>query len=216
MAAGTDAAGSGEAGSAGKWGGASEDSPLIRALRTSALTLEQAGIPFALAGSFAVHARGGPLPTHDVDYFLLSADADRAAAALRAAGLRIEYPPLDWLFKAYYEDCLIDLIHNPISQPVTREMLDRADRMDVAAVRMPVAAATDLVLCKMLTFSEHNCDFAAALPMARALREQVDWPDVLRRTAPSPYAGAFANLLLNLEIISPDDVPPVEVGRRSA
>jgi hypothetical protein len=196
---------------AGVWAGAPEDGPLIRALRTSALTLDHAGIPFALAGSFAVHARGGPLPTHDVDFFILPRDRERAAAALHAAGLRIEHPPLDWLFKAYYEGCLIDLIHTPISQPVTPELLASADLMDVAAVRMPVVAATDLMLCKMLTFSEHNCDFAAALPMARALREQVDWDAVLARCSASPYADSFAYLLRNLGVL-----PVADSGRRSA
>jgi hypothetical protein len=214
-----DAEPAGESRTSGEWAGASEESPLIRALRTCALALDRAGVPFALAGSFAVHARGGPLPTHDVDYFILPEDRERAAAALAAAGMLIEYPPLDWLFKAWFEDCLVDLIHSPISQPVTPEMLARADRMDVAAVRMPVAAATDLVLCKMLTFSEHHCDFGSALPMARALREQVDWPHVLQATSHSPFAGAFANLLLNLDIISAEDFPPVcapGMGRRTA
>src|SRR5215475_3711583 len=51
--------------------------------------------------------------------------------------------------------------------------------------------ATDLVIAKLLSFQHHHCDFARALPMVRALREQVDWPQVRRRTSSSPFAEAF-------------------------
>src|SRR5215475_15710720 len=46
-------------------------------------------------------------------------------------------------------------------------------------------------LAKLLSFQHHHCDFARALPMVRALREQVDWPQVRRRTSSSPFAEAF-------------------------
>jgi len=55
----------------------------------------------------------------------------------------------------------------------------------------PVLSATDLVIAKLLSFQHHHCDFAWALPMVRALREQVDWPQVRRRTSSSPFAEAF-------------------------
>ena len=178
-----------------------EDLGLLSTLRAAGFALKNAGIRFALAGSFAVHARGGPLPDHDVDFFLRAADRDSAAAALHAAGLRIEQPPLDWLFKAYDGDHLVDLIHAPMRRPVDEDLLDRADEMDVAALRMPVVSATDLVVYKLLTFSEHTCDFACAIPTARALREQVDWDEVARQTAESPFAAVFLDLVRRLSIV---------------
>lgn len=179
-----------------------EDLGLLSTLRTAAFALKRAGIRFALAGSFAVHARGGPLPEHDVDFFLRAEDRDNAAAALAACGLRIEQPPLDWLFKAYDGDALVDLIHAPMRRPVDLPLLDRADEMDVAALRMPVLAATDLVTYKLLTFNEHTCDFASAIPTARALREQVDWDAVAAETAESPFAAVFLDLLRRLDIVA--------------
>ncbi|WP_019874971.1 nucleotidyltransferase family protein [Sporichthya polymorpha] len=177
-----------------------EDLGLLTSLRTAAFALKRAGIRFALAGSFAVHARGGPLPEHDVDFFLQPQDRDAAAAALASTGLRVEQPPLDWLFKAYDGDRLVDLIHAPMRRPVDLALLDRADEMDVAALRMPVLSATDLVVYKLLTFNEHTCDFASAIPTARALREQVDWDVVAAHTAESPFAAVFLDLLGRLEI----------------
>ena len=188
-----------------------EDLGLLTSLRTAAFALKRAGIRFALAGSLAVHARGGPLPEHDVDFFLQPQDRDAAAAALTAVGMRVEQPPLDWLFKAYDDrDRLVDLIHAPMRRPVDLALLDRAEEMDVAALRMPVLAATDLVIYKLLTFSEHTCDFAKAIPTARALREQVDWHEVATQTAESPFAAVFLDLLSRLDIV---DARSIQVGR---
>jgi putative nucleotidyltransferase-like protein len=174
---------------------------LTESLKKVAVTLKGADVAFALAGSFAAYARGGPLPVHDVDFFLLPQDIEKAEVALTDAGLRIEHPPLDWLFKAYDGDCLVDLIHHPLGRPVHPEVLDRADQLEVLAVRMPVLSATDLVVFKLLTFREHECDFGAALPIARALREQIDWQIVRKETDQSPYARAFLGLLEDLGII---------------
>ncbi len=185
----------------GSGGDEADDCALVATLRTAALALKQSDLPFALGGSFAVHARGGPRPTHDVDFFIRPEDRDRAAAALQAGGMTVEQPALDWLFKAFDGDELADVIYAPVGEPVTLDLLSRADDLDVAALRMPVLAASDLVIFKMLTFSEHNCDFAAALPMARALREQVDWTAVRAKSTASPYAGAFLDLLERLDIV---------------
>ena len=45
------------------------------------------------------------------------------------------------------------------------------------SVQMPVLPATDIVVTKLMALDEHYCDFARLLPVARALREQVDWAD---------------------------------------
>src|SRR5204862_3643198 len=45
-----------------------DQQPLIATLKHVAYHLKEAGIPFALAGSFAVYARGGGPCDHDVDF----------------------------------------------------------------------------------------------------------------------------------------------------
>ena len=44
-------------------------------------------------------------------------------------------------------------------------------------------------------------DFATGLPVARSLREQIDWPRVRRETKKSPYAEAFLILLDRLDVV---------------
>jgi hypothetical protein len=54
---------------------------------------------------------------------------------------------------------------------------------------------------KLLSFTQHYCDFARGLPVARSLREQIDWPRVRAETAHSPYAEAFLVLLDRLDVV---------------
>lgn len=160
-------------------------------LRRTAVALLDAQIPFALVGGYAAWARGAPEPSHDADFAVAEDDVDAARAALAAAGLDVQQPAENWLFKAYHHGQLVDIIFRMVGEPVTREQLARADELEVLAVRMPVQPATDILSAKMRVLGEHYCDFTWLLPMARALREQIDWDRVREEIAGQPYARAF-------------------------
>jgi hypothetical protein len=176
--------------------------PLIGTLKRVAYHLKQIGVPFALAGSFAVYARGGQPVDHDVDFLIREQDAEKVLTALVEAGLRAEVPPEGWLVKVYEGEQLVDLIFTPVQRPVTDETLADTEVLAVNAVHMPVLSATELMIHKMLTWSTHNCDFARGLPIARSLREQIEWDRVRRETDHSPFAHAFMVLLDRLDVIS--------------
>ncbi|MFL6127808.1 MAG: nucleotidyltransferase [Mycobacteriales bacterium] len=167
------------------------DADLLETVKRAAVELKRAGIPFALCGGWAVYARGGPRSEHDADFALLEQDVPRALDVLEEAGFSRGEAPEDWLAKVRDSGNLVDLIYRLSGEPVTPEVFDRVDQLEVGSVQMPVLAATDLVVTKLLTYRDHYCDFATSLPMVRALREQVDWPAVRERTARSPYAEAF-------------------------
>ncbi|MFL6138912.1 MAG: nucleotidyltransferase family protein [Frankiaceae bacterium] len=171
------------------------------AMKRVAVALKGAGVPFALAGGYAGWARGGPEPDHDVDFVLPQEHLERAAAALRGAGVRVEEPSEDWLIKAYCGDELVDLIHRPAGRPVTEALIERADALDVDSVEMPVIAATDLVAMKLRAMTEHYCDFTGVLPVARALREQIDWAALREEATESPFAAACMLLVEHLGIV---------------
>ena len=65
---------------------------LLAAMRKAAGALRDAEIPFALAGSVAVYAHGGPDTDHDVDFLVKPEDADRALGALGAVGFHVHKP----------------------------------------------------------------------------------------------------------------------------
>jgi hypothetical protein len=183
-----------------------ENQPLIATLKRAAFHLKECDIPFCLAGGFAVYARGGESVDHDIDFLIKAEDADRTLTALAEVGFRGEVPPEGWLVKAYEDDRLIDLIFAPVQRPVTDETLADTDIIAVNACHMPVLSATELMVHKVLTWSAHYCDFARGLPVARSLREQIDWTRVYREAAHSPYAYAFFVLLDRLGVISLADV----------
>ncbi len=160
-------------------------------LRRTAVALIDAQIPFALVGGYAAWARGAPEPSHDADFAVAQDDVDAARSALSAAGLDVQDPAENWLFKAYHHGQLVDVIFRMVGEPVTREQLARADELEVLAVRMPVLPATDIISAKMRVLGEHYCDFTWLLPMARALREQIDWDRVRHEVEGQPYAQAF-------------------------
>jgi Uncharacterised nucleotidyltransferase len=202
--------GSGPAGSAPPSSGPDLGS-LLETVKKAGVELKRAEIPFALCGSWAAYARGGPQSEHDADFALQEQDVPRALDVLEKAGFVAGDPAEDWLAKVYDGERLVDLIYRLSGQPVTAGMVSGCEQLEVGSVQMPVLSATDLVIAKLLSFNHHHCDFAWALPMVRALREQVDWPDVRRRTSQSPFAEAF---LLLADRLGLTGCPPGAPGAR--
>lgn len=170
-------------------------------LKRAAAALKDAQVPFALAGGYAAWSYGAPEPDHDADLVLVEDDVPRAQQALREAGLEVAEPPEDWLFKAYDGSAMLDVIFRICGQPVTPELLGQAAVRDVLSVHMPVLPATDVLVAKLNALTEQTCDYSGALPVARALREQVDWAALRRRVDANPYAAAFVHLLERLDVV---------------
>jgi hypothetical protein len=78
--------------------------------------------------------------------------------------------------------------------------------MPVLSVHMPVLTATDIVVTKLLALDEHYCDFGRMLPVARALREQVDWPHVRGAAEGNDFAVVFLQLLRRLGVVTQEDL----------
>jgi predicted nucleotidyltransferase len=174
---------------------------LLRTLKKAAAALRDAEVPFLLGGGLAAWARGGPESEHDLDLMVKPEDAEPAVKPLADAGFRIEQPPEDWLYKAWDGDVLVDVIFNPSGGTVDDAMFERAEELDVHAVAMKVMSLEDVMVTKLLPLREHVVDYESVLEIARALREQIDWDDVWRRTRQSPYARAFFYLAEQLGIL---------------
>ncbi len=171
------------------------------ALKLVAVCLKEAEVRFALAGGYGAWARGGPEPDHDVDFVVVADDVEKARAALADRGLRVEQPAEDWLFKAFHDDAMVDVIHHLHGQPLSAEPLQDADELEVLSVRMPVLSATELLTEKLLALDEHECDLSRLLPVARALREQIDWDELETAVGGNDFAVAFLVLLGRLGIL---------------
>jgi hypothetical protein len=176
--------------------------PAIEAsLKKAVAALREADVPFLLAGSLAVWARGGPETRHDLDFVIKPEDADRALAVLADTGMRPETPPEEWLRKAWDGDVLIDLIHGPRGLEVTDEVMARGELLHVVGITIPVMAIEDVLATKLMALHEHELDYTGVLRIARAVREQIDWPSLRKRTEDSAFAHAFFVLCDELGIM---------------
>ncbi|MEU1465186.1 hypothetical protein ABZ467_31790 [Streptomyces sp. NPDC005727] len=177
---------------------------ILEAAKQIGALLKRKGHAFALAGSVAVYAHGGSRDLqHDADFAVLPEDSDAVAASLHEAGFPVRTPPEDWLLKTACRGQDIDIIFQLAHEPVTEGMLARATCLPVDSVLMPVLSPTDLIRSLISAFSEHYCDFGAVLPVARAVREKVDWDEVRQTCGDQPMPAAFLFLLERLNVIAP-------------
>jgi hypothetical protein len=188
-------------------GNESDLEALREGLKRVGVALKESGRPFALAGGYAAWVRGSPEPLHDVDFLVRPEHREAVAEELRQRGLEVEEPAEDWLFKVRVDGVTVDVLHRAQGSTV-EEVLAGATVESVLSVRLPVVSATDVTVEKLLALDEHYCDLAAVLPTLRALREQVDWPVVARRTSGQPFAEAVLFLSERLGLVESADQAP--------
>lgn len=177
------------------------------ALKRVAAGLRRGGVPFALAGGYAAWAYGAPEPEHDVDLVVTADDRDAAVTALEAAGLPVDQPPEDWLFKVHLDGVVVDVLLRLAGRPIGPDDLGRAVEREVLSIRMPVSDVTDVLIGKLCALTEQRCDLGTVLPAARALREQIDWDRVVAETSGNDVAAACLFLLRRLRV-APEVSPP--------
>jgi hypothetical protein len=122
---------------------------------------------------------------------------ERPLAAMKKAGGALNEAGVPFVLGGV----LIDLIFDPHDGPIDDATFERAEELEVHAMRMKVAALEDVLVQKLLALREQEPDFSSVLELARALREQVDWDEVRERTRESPFAKAYFTLLDELEIV---------------
>ena len=180
---------------------------IAASMKRAAAALRDADVQFALAGSLATWARGGPESSHDLDFVVYERDAERALAALEAIGMRRDDPPEEWLVKAWDENgVLVDLIFGP-SGVRADEVFEHAEVVNVLSMEMQVMSVEDVIVTKVMSLTEHSADYGTLIEMARALREQIDWAQVRTRTDGLPFADAYFVMLDRLGIVPAAGTP---------
>lgn len=178
---------------------------LLKAMMDVAAVLRNAEVPYLLAGSFAVWARGGPAHDTDLDFAIKPADVDRAVDALEAAGMERKPTPEEWLRKVCDGDVQVDLIYNPAGLEIDDEVLERGDDIEVNGMTFRVMAVDDVMTTKLFAFKEHYLDYESTLEMARMVREQIDWDELRRRCEGYAYAKPFFTLAEELGVVERPD-----------
>jgi hypothetical protein len=156
--------------------------------------LEQAGIPYALMGGLAASGIGRERATKDVDIFLTPEHAEAALEALGRAGFRTERTDPVWLYKAFWEESLVDLIFESSGGILfDEEMRGHRRVVRVLGREVKALAAEDVLLIKALASREHRPGhWYDALAIAAATR--LDWAYLLERGR--DHAPRLLSLLL--------------------
>jgi len=165
-----------------------------QALLRAVTAFDRAGLDYALMGGLASAAMGRDRHTHDVDLFVAPGDREEALAVLARAGFRTERTDPEWLYKAFWNDVLVDVIFVSKGGIVLDDEARRHRRgVDIRGRRVQALGPEDLLVVKALAHAEHvprhwydGLGILAGVPM--------DWPYLLRRAG--PHAGRVASLLL--------------------
>jgi hypothetical protein len=140
--------------------------------------LRNAGIPFAVAGAFALHKHTGIWRnTKDLDVVLEAKAVPQALSCLRQMGFETRIQDPIWLAKAWRGEYFVDLITalgNAVLV-VDKSWLDRAEPYRVFDVSCPVLAAEEMIASKIFISRRERFDGADVTHLIRACGSRLDW-----------------------------------------
>lgn len=143
--------------------------------------IEDEKLPYGLIGGVAASGLGRPRSTHDVDVFVRAEDAESVLEVLARRGFETEHYDPRWLYKAFREDMLVDIIFKSSGDIYfDDEMAARVKVVNYHGREMRVVSPEDLIIIKCAVHNEngphHWHDALAVLSHA-----PVDWDYLLRR-----------------------------------
>lgn len=158
-----------------------DEETFLRILADTVEVLDEAEVGYVLMGGIGSATHGRPRWTHDIDVFVKPEEAGHAVDALAAAGYDTERTYPDWLFKAFRDDVMVDLIFKSSGGIVLDdEMLARAKHFDFKGVELRVVPPEDLIVIKAVVHDEHMPrhwhDALAILAIC-----DLDWDYLVRR-----------------------------------
>jgi predicted nucleotidyltransferase len=157
-----------------------------RVLEEVVASLEDSGLRYAFIGGIASGGLGRPRSTYDIDLFVRPEDAELALRALQKRGFQTERTDPNWLYKAFKEDILVDVIFKSKGEIYfDQEMHKRVITAEYHGRRLRLVSPEDLLIIKAAAHSEatpnHWQDAIALLSYAN-----LDWSYVIWRARRAP------------------------------
>ena len=160
--------------------------------------LDKDAIDYVLIGGQASALLGRPRCSSDIDLLVTPEDAPLALDALGRAGFRTERVNPHWLFKAFRNDVLVDLLFKVRGEIyLDDEMLRRSTLRRFRGMQVRVVPPEDLIVMKAIVHDEetprHWADALAILPVT-----DLDWDYLLHALAARAPAHAELPLLCDV------------------
>jgi hypothetical protein len=162
----------------------SDDSAFHEVLRDVVSALEQ--VSYGVIGGVASAAYGRPRWTKDIDIFCRADDAPRVLDALARRGFEVEETNPTWIFKAFKQGVLVDVIFKVKSEVYfDQAMIDRIRLVEFEGITIPILSPEDIVVSKAIAGDEespwHWYDALGILAV-----NEIDWDYLLERARKSP------------------------------
>jgi Uncharacterised nucleotidyltransferase len=144
---------------------------------------ERRGIPYAVAGAFALQEHTGICrDTKDLDLFLTAETAASALELLREGGFKSEICDPVWLFKAHRDGFFVDLITGMSNATIVVDDLwiQRSKPAVVHRVQTRVLAAEELLASKLFVTRRERFDGADIAHIIYGTRGQLDWARIVQ------------------------------------
>ena len=186
------------------------DATFVRVLREAVEAVDRAGYAFLVLGGLASSLVGRPRWTHDIDFLVRPDDARDVLEALRGAGFTTEETDPIWIYKAFKDDVMVDVIFMVMGGIyLDDEMQSRSIERDYEGLRLRIPSPEDQIVIKAIVHREETSRhwFDALAILGRA---QLDWTYLTRRGR----VGARRLLALLVYAQSADILVPTWVIRR--
>ena len=163
------------------------DEPTQRFYLEALSILDATGVPYCVAGAYALAAHAGIIRhTKDLDIFLKREDVARVMAAFERAGCRTERTHPHWLAKAFAPeptDAFVDLIFRAASGlwEVDDEWVSHAKPGPVVGRMAPLNPPEELIWSKAMVMERHRFDGADSAHVLHARGRELDWDRLMRR-----------------------------------
>ncbi len=144
---------------------------------------EKEGLPFAVAGAFALREHTGICrDTKDLDIFLSASDASAALQLLQAHGFECEVPDPVWLAKAHRRGFFVDLITGMSNGVLAVEAswIEHAYPATVVGVETRVLAPEELLASKLFVIRRERFDGVDIAHIIYASRGEMRWDRVMQ------------------------------------
>jgi hypothetical protein len=147
-------------------------------------TLNLAGVPYVVAGLYAIyHYTGIYRKTKDLDLFLEPSRVIEAAGVLKEVGFRVRLEQGHWIAKALLDDHQVDLIFgmgNGLSF-IDEGWYSFSRPGILAAEQVRVAPAEELLWHRLFVSERHRSDMSDAIHLIMCRGGELDWDRLIER-----------------------------------
>jgi Nucleotidyl transferase of unknown function (DUF2204) len=142
------------------------------------LAMNEHGIPYAVAGAFALQKYTGIWRvTKDLDLFIKSAQVPTALEHLCKRGFRCETLDSVWLSKAHRGEYFVDLISGMSNAVIVVDdsWMRRAQPAIIAGVQSQIISAEDLISSKLFVLRRERFDGSDIAHIIYRTKGQLEW-----------------------------------------